>query len=417
MGNSLSVEPVSGESMNKIIHFALFTPGEKGWGLPVLMMGEPGEAKTSLVEQALNHYGMPCQVMSPGEMGEAAFGVVPVPNGQGKAMRLMTPPPDFVDKFDDAGCGGVFLDELTGANDAIGPAMLALLRERRLGGYYFGTGVRVIAAANPAEIAANGHDLSIPAANRIVHIPWGNINPEDSQRYALARLAKTSPTNLFPEKDEASILASMTAGTQRRIAEEHRVSHAWNAHLTEAIGVIGAFKQRRSEWVHKRPKATDKDAVGAWPSTRSWDLAQHCYAGAKLHGLSAEETVVVLAGSVGLAAASELFKFLEDWDLPDPKDLLNGKTTFSPKGQRLDRTFTVLNSCVAAISTEKEQKTKEKWAEVMWDLLSETIGEGGKEIAASPAKELTLLDLYSSQKANKPLMALSKMAARVTGKV
>ena len=126
--------------------------------------------------------------------------------------------------------------------------------------------------------------------------------------------------------------------------------------------------------------------------------------------------VTVLAGSVGLPAASALFKFLDDFDLPDPKDLLNNKVSYTVKGERLDRTFTVLNSCVAAISTEKEQKTKEAWATRMWDLLGEVIGEGSKEIAAGPAKELTLLDLYASPNANKPLLALSKMAQRVTGK-
>lgn len=368
---------------------------------------------TSMVEQALADYGMPVQVMSPGEMGEAAFGVVPVPDGSGIRMRLKTPPPDFVDMFDDADCGGVFLDELTGANDAIGPAMLALLRERRLGGYYFGTNVRVLAAANPPEIAANGHDLSIPAANRIVHIPWGNVDPADAQRYALARLARTSPDCLFPEKDAEFIKQRMSLGTQRRLAEEARVAKAWSAHLTEAIGVIGAFKQRKTDWAHKRPKATDKEATGAWPSTRSWDLAQHAYAGAKLHGLNAEELVTVVAGCVGLPAASELFKFLEDWDLPDPKDLLTGRTSFKIAGERLDRAFTVMNSCIALISTEKEKPVQEKYAAAMWGMIEEGMSGGNSEIVASPAKELAKLELYSMKEAAKPLHALEKLARAV----
>ena len=77
-----------------IFKTALFTPTARGWGLPLLCEAEPGTAKTSVGTQQAKRFGMPCEILSPGERGEAAFGVVPIPikDDEGKTCLVAAPP-------------------------------------------------------------------------------------------------------------------------------------------------------------------------------------------------------------------------------------------------------------------------------------------------------------------------------------
>ena len=410
---NLSLSPIQGdESMKRIIHFLMFTLGEKGWGLPGLLWGEPGEAKTSMIEQAFRRYGMPCQVMSPGELGEGAFGVVPVPEGVGDGMRLRMPPMAFVDQFDDVGAGGVFADELTGAPEQIKPAMLALLRERRLGGHYFGSGVRVIAAANPASIASNGRDLSIPEANRVIHIPWGIVEPEDSQKYALEGLKRFDPSDPF--KELVAGKAEMASGAKLRAEEEKRVLSMWSHTYGQAIALTTSFRRAKQDWNHKRPNASSSDATGAWPSSRSWSMAAAAYAGAHIHSLTVEETMVVVAGCIGIPAASEFFKFAENSDLPDPKDVLEGKVNIS-NSVRLDQLFAILNSCATMTVTTKDAATKARYVDRMWEMLGDCCDRSQKEVAVPISKIIIDDKQYGGASSKKALLALKGVAAAMAG--
>src|SRR5260370_41568839 len=93
---------------DKTLHILLFTPlSSGGWGLPVLWWGPPGVGKSAVIEELEHRYGLPVETLSPGERGEGAFGVVPVPvDGV-----LRYPPPDWVTRMADGGI--VFLDEIS----------------------------------------------------------------------------------------------------------------------------------------------------------------------------------------------------------------------------------------------------------------------------------------------------------------
>src|SRR5205823_11964182 len=64
------------------------------------------------------------------------------------------------------------------APPAVQAAMLRIVLERVVGDLELPPGVRVVAAANPPEQAADGWDLAPPLANRLVHLDW----PVDAKR-------------------------------------------------------------------------------------------------------------------------------------------------------------------------------------------------------------------------------------------
>src|SRR5258706_13170330 len=92
-----------------LLRAALFTPGpNRMWGLPILLWGAPGVAKTALIRQLSDEYSMPLEVLSPACRGEGAFGVTPVPVDG----RMTYPRPDWTDRFEQTGRGIGFIDEI-----------------------------------------------------------------------------------------------------------------------------------------------------------------------------------------------------------------------------------------------------------------------------------------------------------------
>lgn len=105
--------------MKRLIKVAWYTPTHRGWGLPIAFRASPGMSKTAQIRQIAAECGLPCEILSPGERGEGAFGVVPVP----KDDLLTYPAPNWISKFTTPEKGQdlkkftprgvVFVDELT----------------------------------------------------------------------------------------------------------------------------------------------------------------------------------------------------------------------------------------------------------------------------------------------------------------
>jgi hypothetical protein len=217
-----------------ILRAALFTPGPNDmWGLPILLWGLPGVAKTAVLRQLAVEYDLPIEVLSPACRGEGAFGVTPVPaNG-----RMTYPRPDWTDRFEEAGRGIVFVDEINLAATHYAGALLGLLADRVLGSYQLPRGVRIVAAANPIDIAAasGGWDLSAPAANRVGHIDW---RCPDVQVWV-----------------DWLVGSSATAGKKTSVVElEALVSKAWPAAWGQARGIVSGFLASNSTKLHIMPR-------------------------------------------------------------------------------------------------------------------------------------------------------------------
>src|SRR5471032_1159459 len=135
-------------------------------GVPVLLWGSPGTGKTSAVVALADAIGWPCEVVVGSIREPTDFGGLPVVVDGGVKLA----PPAWAQRLVEAGHGLLFLDELTTAPPAVQAAMLRVVLERVVGDIKLPAAVRVVAAANPPEQAADGWELAPPLANRLVHL-------------------------------------------------------------------------------------------------------------------------------------------------------------------------------------------------------------------------------------------------------
>ncbi len=333
--------------MRNIIKAALFTPINNScdrWGLNLLLWGKPGVGKTSIIEGLFVEYGLAYETLSPGERGEGAFGVTPVPmNGV-----ISYPPPDYVSKFENG--GALFLDEIGTAAPALQAPIMGIALARRIGGYQLNGRTRVIAAANNSEDGCNPYDLAPPLANRFGHIEWGSLTAEQWSSYMLAG---SHPVQLFDAQEE-----------------EARVLQNWTEEYAKAKGMVIGFLRKRSGLLHVQPKAEDPNRSKAWPSPRSWESATRALASAAVHNLNEVETDILISAFIGQGAATELGVFIKENDLPDPIAILDGKETFKHNGKRLDRTVALLDTC-AALVIPMDSAHRNKRASAMWALMKD----------------------------------------------
>ena len=362
-----------------------------------MLWGPPGVAKTAIIRQIAEANCFHCEALAPGERGEGAFGVTPVPVENGHGTVLDYPPPEWVRNLrleDGTEAGVVFLDELNTAPPALQPALLGAIQERRIGGHAFGPRVRVFGAANPVGHAAGGWDLAAPVANRLGHLTWDGADADAWGAWLLG--GSEAPATRDPLKEEARVLKE------------------WPTAFAKAAGLGAAFTRRRPELLHKMPADGDPAQSRAWPSHRTWEYAVRARASAEVHGLNDVDTEELVAAFVGAHAAGEWHVWIDEADLPEPADVLDGKVEFEHDPVRLDRTAAVLGSCAALIAPAKAEKRKDR-AGVMWQLLA-AVSKDAKDVCVPAMRTMVQAGLRTKDS----IKVLSDMhsvvaAAEMTG--
>jgi MoxR-like ATPase len=230
-------------------------------GVPVLLWGSPGTGKTSAVRGLGEALGWPVDVVIGSIREPADFGGLPVVvSGE---VRLA--PPAWAERLSAEGRGLLFLDELTTAP----PAMLRIVLERVVGDVALLAAVRVVAAANPPEEAADGWELSPPLANRLVHLDW----------LVEARRVAEGLAVGFPVPD-LSIVDEVVEPAQALAAR----------------AAVAAFLQVRPGLVLQVPGGAAGVGRG-WPSPRSWESVARLLAGCEAAKASPEARAVLVTGA------------------------------------------------------------------------------------------------------------------------
>jgi hypothetical protein len=229
-------------------------------------------------------------------------------------------PPRWAQRLCAAERGLLFLDELTTAPPAVQAAMLRVILERVVGDVTLPAAVRVVAAANPPEEAADGWELAPPLANRLVHLDW----PVEAK--AVARgLAVGFPTPVLLGLEERPTPGQASA----------------------ARAAVAAFLEVRPALVLQVPTASATASRG-WPSPRSWEAVARLLAGCEVSRASEEARAALVIGAVGEGPGLEFLSWLEHADLPDPELVLADPGSFVLP-ERSDRAFAVLTA-VAAVA-------------------------------------------------------------------
>lgn len=370
-------------SVIEIIRAAMLTPirprkGETYWGLNLCLWGPPGTGKTAQVEAIVDHYvDCPSEVLSPGERGEGAFGVTPVPHDG----VITYPPPEWVIRLRSGGI--VFLDEVNQAPPPLQPAIMGITLARRVGGFDLGARVRTICAANPTDQAAGGWDFAPPVANRMGHLDWPMPDAEGWADWMMGA-----------ERGDGTPKSSLEK-------EESRVLKSWARPWASSVGLVTGFVKARPELLNKMPQMGSRDIGRAWPSSRTWEMATRAMASSTVNGLNDVDRETFVAAFIGEGAANELANYIEKVDLPDPADVLEGKVKFKHDAKRLDRTAAVLGSCaVLVVGMEKTDKKRKDRADALWTILGDkSLLDDAMDIAFLPAKKLVVNGLHATKAA------------------
>lgn len=338
-----------------------------------LVWGGPGIGKTDRAENEVHRviWGdtAPFVAVAP-SLSDPTDATGPLAVVADKAVRLL---PEVMRPLIDAGRGTFFIDELTTATQATQAAFLRVVQNRIVGDTVLPPEVRIIMAANPADIAAGGSDLVVPMANRVVHLHALPPSPAQWGNWLCSKLIDSS---------EARKTASMFA----------------------------AFMKANTDRLYALPEDESKRS-GPWPSPRSWHSAADCYAESMKAGDTATGLYLV-AAAVGEGHAVELATFLKNVDLPDPRELLEGRLQWTPERNRVDRANAVLRA-VASEAVNGPAKDKEDRAALVeraWEIVSAACDNGLADVAFSA---VVPLNEWRVRKSGAP-RALGVAEAKVT---
>jgi hypothetical protein len=251
-------------------------------GVPTLVWGAPGVGKTAHIRAVASKQGWQLIEIIASLHDPTDFNGLPVLHNGGVRFA----PPDWVYQFEEQGQGILFLDELTTAPPTVQAALLRLVLERKVGAHSLPAGVRVVAAANPPDMAANGWELAPPLANRFAHLTYSLDAGE---------WVKQFPSYWGNPPQLEGVEETIWSRARARVA---------------------AFISRRPNLLYTYDSSREETRFA---SPRTWDLFSRAWAAAHLDSSSAGDLAAALVGD---APAAEFSSWLVTLDLREPAEIL-----------------------------------------------------------------------------------------------
>jgi MoxR-like ATPase len=310
--------------------------------VPVLLWGSPGTGKSALIETLGRLDGVHTAVVIGSLREPSDLAGLPVVQPDGSVVLA---PPRWARELEAAGGGYLFLDELSTASPAVQAAMLRVAMEKVVGDLALPAATRIVAAANPADLAAGGWELEPPTANRFLHL--------------------THRPDLDTFADGLTI--GFDAATAAR--DEVALRPGTDADRARATAQVLGFLRARPQRFDACP-ADPGEAGGAWPSPRTWHHLQRVLA--FLPEREDEARRLAAVGLVGEAAGLEFLTWVRRADLPDPSLVLDG-TLALEADLRDDQRFAILTG-VASVAVARG--SAEAWT-AAWEIVRQVPADIG----------------------------------------
>jgi len=346
------------------------------WGIPLNVIGGSGVGKTARITSIAKSIGLPCYpVYSATKMPEN-FGGYPVPTPTGIVIECGLPQ---IRSCIDEQKAVLFLDEISCAPPAVQASLLSFVNERQAGEYVLPGATRIVLAMNPADVAANGHDLEIPMANRVAHHQYTNPTIKQWGEYITGQPSSEMQNFVDAEKlvkENWSIKWAEVANISWSFIEANAGLHV----VRDAEG-----NTHEASKLHNQPTADEERAGGPWPSHRTWELASRGVAAIRCLGLEQRLEVEMISSLVGAGLATEWVTYANKMDLPSPEEALNDK--WKPH-KRLDVNRAVTHAAAAFITSQQDEKTKFRRAVQGWKLLKKVMNAGQTDVIVQPARVL-----------------------------
>lgn len=346
------------------------------WGINLNVIGSSGGGKSARIYAIGKAMGLNVYPIFSATKAPEHIGGFPVMTPRGFTLECAL---QQVRSAIDDGNAILFLDEISSAPPAVQAALLSFVNERTIGEYRLPPGVRIILAMNPSDIAANGRDLEIPLANRVLH-------------YNYKSLSLNSWKNLMR--------GTYDPGIQAISGCMDTVRSTWRDHFGSVLELTVAFlesngglieRKDENEEVVKRskfedqPSSDDPRASGPWPSQRTWHWAINGITTARCLGMDMDVQSNIVAGLVGKGIAEEWGSYVKKFNLPHPLDVLTNGWSI-PK--QLDVVRVVLSSCAAYVVQETDQQKRVMLGLNCLNLIATAGNSGYLDICMPPFKQM-----------------------------
>ncbi len=315
------------------------------------MGGAPGTGKTSVVRALGQASALHVEVVIGSIREPSDFAGLPVVSDGGVTLSA----PSWAVRLAALGGGLLFLDELTTSPPAVQAAMLRVVLERVVGDLPLPAGVRIVAAANPPDQAADGWDVAAPLANRLVHLDW--------------------------TVDAADVADGLVFGFPAISVDlqETKGSQAWSDAAARAA--VAAFLRVRPVLLLQVPRQVSEAGRG-WPSPRSWEAVARLVGACAAVGAGEEVRAALVVGAVGQGAGLEFLSWLQHADLPDPVSVLADPDAFELP-VRADRAYAVLSAVTSFAVARGDEGS---WL-ACWQVVAKAAA-AAPDVAALAAKTL-----------------------------
>ena len=318
--------------------------------VPALLVSSPGLGKSSLIRGLARAQGVPCEVVLGSIREPADLAGLPYVTEAG----VMLSPPAWALRLCAAQSGYLLLDELSTCSGSTQAAMLAVALDKTVGDLVLPEGVRIVAAANPADQAAGGWELEPPLANRFCHVEFAPSVDEWLDGMATGWPAPPASRAITPDASRVEVVKASVLG----------------------------FVRAKPEYLHVFP-STAEGSAGAWPSRRTWAMLAETLACVRDDDAAARQALTF--GLVGEGVGSEFLSWCLVADLPDPADVV-ADPGIVDWTDRPDRVWAVLS---AVVGWAASNGSVERWVKA-WGPLVAAASAGAPDVAAAAARPLAV---------------------------